>query len=361
MSSNILFLNTSKVFGGVEKNFILRARALSDKGHHVDVVTGSRLIYDLVKNAGLKHVFLIPCGNDYDPIFFFRLLAFMIKRKPEVVFLNTKRDFWRGGLPAKLLSTKRIVGYWGSDYSVGNIPKLNFVFRNVLNVLIVNSNDLKQRLFERKFQIAPEKVRVIYNGFDCDGSSVNFKELNIRSRLGLPDDAILLGSAGRFSKHKHFDHGIDVVKALQDRHNVHYILVGEGSEISKIEQRAKELGVEDRVHILGSIPNLYRTSFYREIDIFVFFSENEGLPNVFIESLFFGTKVITYTVQGAKEVLSHERYGKIVERDISTFIRELEWCIQHWDRAKDVSFKDYVRQKFSVTKMVNDTEDAFFG
>jgi glycosyltransferase involved in cell wall biosynthesis len=353
-----VFLNTSKLFGGVEKNFIVRAAALEARGHEIHIVAGSPLIYDHVKKASLKNVALIPCSNDYNLIFFFRFIRFLLKVKPDVVFLNTKRDFWRGGVPARLVGVPRIVGYWGSDYNVGNIRKINFIFSRILDRMIVNSHDLRQRLLRRNFPIDPEKVFVVYNGFDSAMVPSKLKPVDLRSTYKIPEDAVLLGTAGRLVGFKRFELAFPVLAKLREKYNVHLVIAGTGTRYAFLQDAARKAGVADHVHFAGEIREIYKTTFYDELDAFVFFSEDEGLANVLIETSYFNTFAFVLDSPGMSEVIVNGLNGMIC-RDTNSFITSLDQHIA--DRSfQKTSARSYVEDKFSISQMVSKTESVFF-
>lgn len=353
-----VFLNTSKLFGGVEKNFIVRAAALESKGHEIYVVAGSRLIFEHLIKANLRNVALIPCSNDYSLIFFIRFVRLLRRIKPDVVFLNTKRDFWRGGLPARMVGVPRIVGYWGSDYNVGNIRKINFVFSRILDRLIVNSHDLKRRLLRRNFPIAPEKVFVVYNGFDSAMVPAKLRPLNLRSTYKIPDDAVLLGTAGRFVACKRFELAFPMLKKLREKYKVHLVIAGTGPLHSFLQDAARKAGVEDLVHFAGEVRDIYMTTFYEELDAFVFFSEDEGLANVLIETSYFNTFAFVLESPGMSEVIVDGLNGLIC-KDTNSFLTSLDQHIAD-HRFQKTTARSYVEDKFSISQMVSRTESVFF-
>jgi glycosyltransferase involved in cell wall biosynthesis len=355
-NTTTIFLNTSQVYGGVEKNFIVRAVELQLRGYDVHVVTGSILIFDRVKNAGINQVNYIPCSNDYDPIFFLKFFLLLKKVKASVVFLNTKRDYWRGGLPARLAGAKRIIGYWGSDYAIGNKRKLNFVFNKILSKLIVNSIELKERLLKRKFKITGDQVEVIYNGLEAFPEK-ELRKINLCSTLGIPANALIMGSAGRLVHHKNFQTGLLLLKDFSD---MHYVLAGGGPYESDLRQHANVLGLADRFHILGDVRDLSKTTFFNEISFFASFSQDsEGLPNVLLEALYFNLPVIANSASGVNEALDNGVYGLILPNDFVDKQRAFEKFV-HAGIKKNTNSREYVLKKFSKTKMIDETCRVFY-
>ncbi|MDG5472604.1 glycosyltransferase family 1 protein [Jeotgalibacillus sp. ET6] len=125
---------------------------------------------------------------------------------------------------------------------------------------------------------------IIKNGIESERfefSLENRKE--VRKSLQLREESFLVGHIGRFNKQKNHLFLLDVFhETLKNHPDAHLLLVGTGTLQSKIEQKIKLLGIEDRVHLLGvrnDIPQLLQA-----IDVFAFPSLHEGLPVTLIEA-----------------------------------------------------------------------------
>ncbi len=82
----------------------------------------------------------------------------------------------------------------------------------------------------------------------------NFGELTAeppveRASLGVPDDAFLMLSLGRFDEWKGFQDVIVALRELPD--NVYYCIAGDGENRRNWELLAEEVGVSNRVRFLG--------------------------------------------------------------------------------------------------------------
>jgi glycosyltransferase involved in cell wall biosynthesis len=105
----------------------------------------------------------------------------------------------------------------------------------------------------------------------------------LRARLGLSPDNVLVGHVGSFSPVKNHAFTIAVFEEL-----LHYvptcqlILVGDGGDRAAISQMATERGIAGKVHFLGirrDVPEILGA-----LDLFVFPSLHEGLPFALIEA-----------------------------------------------------------------------------
>jgi glycosyltransferase involved in cell wall biosynthesis len=86
-------------------------------------------------------------------------------------------------------------------------------------------------------------------------------------------------------------------------------IVGDGSERSRLEERIRALGVEDRCDLPGALGGAQLWSEYRRADVFVLASMMEGLPVTLIEAMASGLPVVAPRVAGIPELVNHQENG----------------------------------------------------
>jgi glycosyltransferase involved in cell wall biosynthesis len=141
-------------------------------------------------------------------------------------------------------------------------------------------------------------VRVIRNGIDTDRFKPGNKS-HARAKLGLPQSATLIGSAGRLEAVKGHAVLIDAFSRLPS--HTHLAIAGNGSRIESLRKQAGSLGIDDRVHFLGSIDDM--PTFYRAMDLFCQPSHQEGMPLAPLEAQACGTCVVATHVGGTREAV----------------------------------------------------------
>jgi glycosyltransferase involved in cell wall biosynthesis len=90
-------------------------------------------------------------------------------------------------------------------------------------------------------------------------------------------------------------------------------VIGEGPDRGRLEARARDLRVADRISFLG---RLDRADVLRELgaaDVLVMASEHEGLPHAAIEALASGTPVVALAVGGLPELVTDGANGILVD------------------------------------------------
>jgi teichuronic acid biosynthesis glycosyltransferase TuaC len=176
------------------------------------------------------------------------------------------------------------------------------------------------------------------NGVDAD-KFYPMDRLEARRRLGIAADAKVLISVGALVKRKGFHRVIDVLPELIETHpNLQYLIVGgssaEGDMRAALEQQVKEMGLESRVHFLGTMPPKELKWPLSAADLFVLATSNEGWANVFLEAMACGLPVIATDAGGNAEVVCRPELGTIVTYDDQPALRDalLAALSQTWDR-----------------------------
>ena len=132
------------------------------------------------------------------------------------------------------------------------------------------------------------KIKIINNAIDLEKFKFNKEKRNeIRKKLKIDENIILVGHIGRFVTQKNHEFLIDVFneiikKRKQENFDSKLILIGQGNLKENIIEKIKYLGLQDYVIFTGQTTNV--SDYYNAMDIFVLPSLYEGLPVVGIEA-----------------------------------------------------------------------------
>lgn len=96
--------------------------------------------------------------------------------------------------------------------------------------------------------------------------------------------------------------------------DVRLAIAGTGSDETVLKRLVQQLGLESRVHFLGSVEHDILPHLLCAADAMVLPSEREGLANAWIESLACGTPVVIPDIGGAREVVADSSAGRIADR-----------------------------------------------
>lgn len=151
----------------------------------------------------------------------------------------------------------------------------------------------------------PTRVSVLPNTVPPIPSLPSREEL--RAELGLEGDS--LAFAGRLGIQKSLE---TAFKALAAVPGATLAIAGEGPERDRLEQRARELGLDGRVRFLGALPRDRVLRLFRAADASLLPSSWENFPHTVVEALAVGTPVIATAVGGVPEVVHDGENGLLV-------------------------------------------------
>jgi glycosyltransferase involved in cell wall biosynthesis len=135
----------------------------------------------------------------------------------------------------------------------------------------------------------------------------------VRRRLGLPEDAVVAAKVARLFELKGHDDVLDVaVEVLGPRPNAYLLFIGGGIWRDRLEARVASLGLAGRVVFTGLVPSTQIPELLGASDLVVHASYREGLARVLPQSFIAGKPVVSYDVDGAREVVLPDRTGVLV-------------------------------------------------
>lgn len=124
-------------------------------------------------------------------------------------------------------------------------------------------------------------------------------------RYRLRDRTVLL-TVGRMSPHERYkghDRILEILPTIAVTvPDVAYLVVGEGGDRPRLEEKARELGVADRVVFTGFVSESEKADHYRIADAFVMAGWGEGFGIVFLEALACGVPVVVSRMDASQEI-----------------------------------------------------------
>ena len=183
------------------------------------------------------------------------------------------------------------------------------------DALIAVSAGLKSRLLE--LGAPDEKVTVLRNGIDTAQFRPVPSRQAARAKLGFTRPTLI--SVGGLIPRKRHHLTIDALTHLP---GWDLVLVGAGPEHQALAARAAQLGLSNRVRLLGPRPHADLPAYYAAADASVLASSREGWANVLLESMACGTPVIASRIPGNPEVVQSREAGLITRENTAEAIAE---------------------------------------
>jgi glycosyltransferase involved in cell wall biosynthesis len=140
------------------------------------------------------------------------------------------------------------------------------------------------------------------------------------------------------------------------------VIVGDGPLRTELEQRIRELGIEDSARILGrraDVPDVLNAA-----DLFVMSSLSEGLPLALLEAMAVGLPVISTAVGGIPEVVIPDRTGWLVRpADVEDLATKIRYVLEDPQQRRAVGEAGLARcvSEYSLEKTVTEFTRIYRG
>lgn len=317
--------------GGPALHVTYLTEGLASRGYETtlvagDVARGEESMERVARSAGVEIVRLPGLSRELSPVHdlvaALRLARILRDVRPDVVHTHTAKAGAVGRFAALFAGRPRPVvvhtfhghvlrGYFGPAGS-RMFRAIERLLATISDRLVAVSPEVRDELVG--LGVAPaSKFEVIRLGIDLE-PRVRFDgdPSEARRRLGIPQEAFLVGWFGRMTAVKRTEDLLHVLVALR-RHGVDaaLLLVGDGDDRPRLEQLAHELGVARSCLFLGYQEDV--APFYAISDAVVLTSANEGTPVTIIEALAAGRPVVATEVGGVADVVDDGATGFLVD------------------------------------------------
>ncbi len=160
------------------------------------------------------------------------------------------------------------------------------------------------------------EIDLLPNAIHLDWYAPGQRNEALVRRYDLPGKKVI-GTVGRLASsegYKGFDEVLDVLPGLLEAEpGVRYLIVGEGTDRPRLERKARQLGVANRVIFTGFVPEAEKPDYYRLMDVHVMPSRGEGFGFVLLEAMACGIPVIGSKLDGTREALRDGLLGELVD------------------------------------------------
>jgi glycosyltransferase involved in cell wall biosynthesis len=225
--------------------------------------------------------------------------------------------------------------------------------------VICVSESVRKMATEQKL-CKPEKIVVLrsgsINGIDGDDrfnpSKYSEERIEVRSKYGIPENAVVAGFVGRLGREKGLVELSEAFAYLRKKHpRLHLMIVGPFEPRDPLPQEVEHMLRNDpRIHLTGlewDTPKLYAA-----MDIFVLPSYREGFPVVTLEASSMALPIITTFAPGCVDAVEDNVNGTLIPVGDSSalanamerYLTDEQIRIEHGRAGRERVLQDFRRE-----------------
>lgn len=301
---NICFIITGLAMGGAERQVCDLADQLSERSHHVLLIslTGKTINRPLSANIEVAELSMAKTPMGFIKAYW-QARRRIMQFKPDVVHSHMVH----ANLFARLLrlSTciKKLICTAHSSNEGGRGRMLAYRLTDRLCDLSTNVSQEAVDISIKRGAAPASRIIAMPNGIDTVRFTFNpASRASLRLQLQLADNTPLILAVGRFTEAKDYPNLLTAFNQLPSELNrAQLAIIGTGEEQAKIEALVAQLGLTERVHFLGMQRNVHE--WMSAADLYVMSSAWEGMPLVLLEAMACERVVVATDCGGITEVL----------------------------------------------------------
>lgn len=319
--NSLMHLIATNFYGGPEKQIVEHLKRLDSTkftGMLASYIENSQQneILERTQEEGIEH-YGIPVNGPFDIRALTDLRTLLTTRKVALLCTHGFKATVIGWLAARTTGVPIISFSRGYTAENRKVAFYEWMERRVLmhvDGVICVSEGQQRKL--KSFGIHPMRSWIVHNCVTVDGiekcNNMEGLRREICTRLDIPENSIIVVSAGRLSPEKGHRYFIEAIAILKERiNNVCFILCGDGPCKDDLLSQATQLGVAHLCRFPGFRRDMHE--IFKVMDMMVLPSLTEGLPNVVLEAFANAKAVVATAVGGVPEIVEDGINGILVE------------------------------------------------
>jgi glycosyltransferase involved in cell wall biosynthesis len=368
---------TRMILGGAQENTLLTCEGLHRRGHEVILVTGPALgpegeLMTRARAGGYRVVEIDALRREIHPRLDHRarkrLEALLRETRPDVMHSHSSK----AGILARKAAAR--VGGMKIVHTIHGLPYHPYQawWRNRLYValearaarrsdaiLCVADAMTRQALLAGAGE--PGQFTTVYSGMETEPYLQRPREADaFRESLNLPERAVLVTQVSRLAELKGHEYVLDAAERISDP-RVCFCFVGDGHWRRRIEADIARRGLASRFRLTGLLPPAQIPEVMHATDILVHCSLREGLARTLPQAMLAGKPVVSFDVDGAREVVGAETGILLPPKDVAGLVLAIETLADSKDlrtRLGDAG-RTLCRERFDHERMVEQIESVY--
>ena len=180
--------------------------------------------------------------------------------------------------------------------------------------------------------VAPrEKFATVYSGMNVEPIiRANEHRQAMRAKLGYTSEQVVIGTIARLFPLKGHADLLEVATSLAKEYpQVRFLWLGDGALRAALEAQIRVAGLQNMIQLAGLVDPAEIPLYLGAMDLLVHTSLREGLARALPQALLAGKPVVSYDIDGAREVCLHGETGLLVKpRNIEALKQSLAQLIE---------------------------------
>jgi len=370
---------TRFILGGAQENTLYTVEGQHASGHDVTLVTGPAIgpegeLLERARTSGVHTVVLKQLRRAvcpyHDSLAFVELCALMARFRPDVVHTHSSKAGVLGRLAARLCRVPIVVHtIHGLPFHPYQCLLLNWLYillerwcARYTDKLITVADAMREQALAARIG-SPELYRAVYSGLEVDTFGREYDRREVRKRYGLSPDDLVVGKVARLSDLKGHTFLFDAFgEVARQEPRAKLLLIGDGWRRKEYERRVARAGLTDRVVFAGLIGPQEIPAAIHAMDVLVHTSLREGLARVLPQALISGVPVISYDVDGAREVVIPGETGVLLPpKDVKGLARAILHLLGDAELRKRLgrTGRERLLGRFDTGLMVEQIEEVY--
>jgi glycosyltransferase involved in cell wall biosynthesis len=342
---------------------ILAGRGSEPEGFSPKIQACTMLMPELVRDP---HPF-------HDLVALWKMVRLMKRGRYHIVHTHTAKAGFLGRIAARIAGVPHVVhtlhGVTFHDHIHPIVRRIYVLLEKVAapccDVMISVGEDVKRKYLEESIGRSEQYV-TIPSGMD----TAPFREARehpetgrgpLRAEFGFDDEDVVVGMVSRLEARKGYRFLFAAVQRLApDFPHLRVLVVGEGEQREELELLARDLGIEARVRFAGFRSDV--ASAIAAFDVATLTSLWEGLPRVLVQYALLERPIVTFEVEGSREIVDDGRSGYVVPlRDVELLVDRLRRLVANAELRLEFGrrVRERVEGRWDVDIMVRKITEVY--
>ncbi len=386
----IAHIITRLILGGAQENTLITCKLLAERGHDVTLITGPAIgpegaLFEQTKTAAYETIVLDELRREISPFVdisaYFKLKKILKELQPDIVHTHSAKAGilgryagWalKGKLSDKNLKLPLVIHtIHGLAFHPYQNPLLNRFY-----IAVEKATAKRTDAFITVADTMTDKAKAAGVGLDKPYTTAYSAieegdyltpppqaEIEaFRRTYDIPNNAIVFVKVARLFELKGHDFVIEAARRIAEKHdNCYWLFVGDGLLAEPLKNQIKFAGLEGRFKFTGLVPPEQIPLAIHSSDVLVHCSLREGLARVLPQAMLCGKPVVSFDIDGAKEVVNKDTGFLIEPENIDQLTDACKKLIENPDLRTQLgrTGKTTVTKKFAPATMVNTIESVY--